>query len=427
VYFAGARGFGSSADTAKAGHSMFETLRTVLRFRELELDPVARRLRGVADIGDLRRIARRRLPRGVFDYIDGGAEDEVTLARNTAAFRELEFRPRVLRDVGVIDTTTQLLGRTLPVPLVLAPTGFTRIVCPEGELAVARAAANADLPYTLSTMSTRSIEEVAAVSHGPKWFQVYVWKDRELVQSMLDRAKVSGYEAIVITVDTAVLGRRERDVRRGFTLPPRLGLSTLFDGLVHPAWTWAFARSEPIVFANVVGGAVDDGRDPVSLSEYIGTQFDPSLSWNDVAWFRSRWDGPIVLKGIQSVDDARLAVDNGVDAIAISNHGGRQLDGAPAPIDLVAPVAEAVGGSVEIICDGGVRRGSDIAKALALGATACMVGRPYLYGLAAGGERGVTAVIDHLAEGFARTMSLLGARDVGSLTPELVHRPRSAE
>jgi L-lactate dehydrogenase (cytochrome) len=403
---------------------MFDTLRTVLRFRELELDPVERRLRGVADIGDLRRIARRRLPRGVFDYIDGGADDEVTLERNTAAFRELEFRPRVLRDVGVIDTTTQLLGRTLPLPLVLAPTGFTRIVCPEGELAVARAAANADVPYTLSTLSTRSIEEVAAVSRGAKWFQVYVWKDRELMHSMLDRAKVSGYEAIVITVDTAMLGRRERDVRRGFTLPPQLGLSTLFDGVVHPAWTWAFARSEPIVFANVVGGAVDDGSDPVSLSEYIGAQFDPSLSWNDVAWFRSRWNGPIVLKGVQSVDDARLAVDAGVDAIALSNHGGRQLDGAPAPIDLVAPVAEAVGGSIEIICDGGVRRGSDIAKALALGATACMVGRPYLYGLAAGGERGVSAVIGQLADGLARTMALVGARDVGSLTPALVHRPR---
>ena len=401
---------------------MFETLRTVLRFRKLELDPVERRLRGAADIGDLRRIARRRLPRGVFDYIDGGAEDEVTLARNTAAFRELEFRPRVLRDVGVIDTTTQLLGRTLPVPLVLAPTGFTRIVCPEGELAVARAAANADLPYTLSTMSTRSIEEVAAVSPGPKWFQVYVWKDRDLVQSMLDRAKVSGYEAIVITVDAAVLGRRERDVRRGFTLPPQLGPSTLLDGIVHPAWTWAFARSEPIMFANVVGAAVDDGSDPVSLSEHFGTQFDPSLSWNDIAWFRSRWNGPIVLKGVQSVDDARLAVDAGVDAIALSNHGGRQLDCSPAPIDLVAPVAEAVGGSIEIICDGGVRRGSDIAKALALGATACMVGRPYLYGLAAGGERGVTAVIGQLADGFARTMALVGARDVASLTPALVHR-----
>src|SRR6478736_6122445 len=203
---------------------MFETLRTVLRFRELELDPVERRLRAVADIDDLRRIARRRLPRGVFDYIDGGAEDEVTLRRNTAAFRELEFRPRVLRDVGVIDTTTQLLGRTLPVPLVLAPTGFTRIVCPEGELAVARAAAKADLPYTLSTMSTRSIEEVAAVTRGPTWFQVYVWRDRELMEDMVDRAAEHGYEALVLTVDTTMLGRRERDVRHGFTLPPKIGL-----------------------------------------------------------------------------------------------------------------------------------------------------------------------------------------------------------
>lgn len=401
---------------------MFENLQAVLRFRKLELDPVERRLRNAADIGDLRRIARRRLPGGVFDYIDGGAEDEVTLARNTAAFTELEFRPRVLRDVGVVDTTTTLLGRPLPVPLVLAPTGFTRIVCPDGELAVARAAAKADLPYTLSTLSTRSIEEVAEVSLGPKWFQVYVWKDRELMASMLDRAKASGYEAIVVTVDTAVLGRRERDVRRGFTLPPQLGPSTLVDGVLHPAWTWAFARAEPIVFANVAGSAVDDGSDPVSLSEYIGRQFDPSLSWSDIEWFRSRWDGPVVLKGVQSVEDARLAVDAGVDAIALSNHGGRQLDGAPAPIDLVAPVVDAVGGSIEVICDGGVRRGSDIAKALALGATACMIGRPYLYGLAAGGERGVTAVVDHLAGGFARTMALVGARAVGDLTPDLVHR-----
>lgn len=403
---------------------MFETLRTVLRFRELELDPVERRLRDVADIEDLRRIARRRLPRGVFDYVDGGAEGEVTLRRNTAAFQELEFRPRVLRDVGVVDTTTRLLGRTLPMPLVLAPTGFTRMVCPAGELAVARAAAAAGVPYTLSTLSTRSIEEVAAASDGPTWFQVYVWKDRGLTQAMLDRAKASGFEAIVVTVDTAVLGRRERDVRRGFTLPPKLGMSTLLDGVVHPSWTWAFARSEPIVFANVVGAVAADGADPVSLADYIGAQFDPSLSWQDIEWFRARWDGSIVVKGIQSVDDARLAVDAGVDAIALSNHGGRQLDGAPAPIDLVAPVAEAVGGSIEILCDGGVRRGSDIIKAVALGATACMVGRPYLYGLAAGGERGVAAVIGQLADGCRRTMALVGARDVGGLTPELVHRPR---
>ena len=399
---------------------MLDTLRSVLRFQRFELDPVARRLSRAASVDDLRRIARRRLPGGVFDYIDGAAEDEVTLARNTAAFRRLEFRPRVLRNVAQIRTETTLLGKPLPFPLVLAPTGFSRIADPQGELAVARAAARAGLPYTLSTLSTRSIEDVAAVSQGRLWFQVYVWRDRDLVQEMLERAASAGYEAIVITVDTAVLGRRERDVRRGFTLPPKLGLDTLIDGALHPAWTWNFLRAEPIAFANVVGRSVGDGSTPVSLSEYINTQFDPSLSWEDIDWFRRMWDGPIVLKGVQSVEDARLAADAGVEAIALSNHGGRQLDAAPPPLELVAPVADAVGDRVEIICDGGIRRGSDIVKALALGARACMAGRAYLYGLAAGGERGVDWVIDHLDEGMQRTMGLIGASHVDQLGPELV-------
>jgi L-lactate dehydrogenase (cytochrome) len=392
----------------------------VLRFRSFERDPVARRLSRAASVEDLRRIARRRLPGGVFDYIDGAAEDELTLERNSAAFHNLEFRPRVLRDVAEIRTDTTLLGRPLPFPLVLAPTGFSRIADPQGELAVARAAARAELPYTLSTLSTRSIEEVAAVSAGPLWFQVYVWRDRGLVKEMLERAAATGYEAIVITVDTPLLGRRERDVRRGFTLPPKLGLDTLLDGALHPGWTWSFLRAEPIAFANVVGRSVGDGSDPVSLADYINSQFDPGLSWDDIAWFRSVWDGPIVLKGVQSVEDARHAADEGVEAIALSNHGGRQLDGAPPPLELVAPVAEAVGDRVEILCDGGIRRGSDIVKAVALGARACMTGRAYLYGLAAGGERGVDWVIDHLREGTQRTMGLLGAADVGQLGPELV-------
>jgi L-lactate dehydrogenase (cytochrome) len=244
---------------------------------------------------------------------------------------------------------------------------------------------------------------------------------------MLDRAQGCGYETIVITVDTAVLGRRERDVRRGFSLPPKIGLATLLDGAVHPAWTWAFVRAEPIAFANVVGlrsgGArVGDGRDPVSLADYINTQFDPSLSWRDIEWFRARWPGKVVLKGIQSVADARLAADAGVDAIALSNHGGRQLDGAPPPIELVAPVADAVGGRVAIICDGGVRRGSDVVKAIALGADACMIGRAYLYGLGAAGERGVDHVLRLLDEGMRRTMTLVGARSLADLTPALVGR-----
>jgi L-lactate dehydrogenase (cytochrome) len=404
---------------------VIETLRSVLRFRRLELDPVARRLARAASVADLRAIARRRLPRGVFDYIDGGAEDERTMAANAAAFAAVTFRPRVLRDVGEVDPSTTLLGRPLPLPLVLAPTGFTRIADPDGELAVARAAARAGLPYTLSTLSTRSIEEVAAAGAGPKWFQVYVWRDRGLVKEMIGRAATAGYEALVLTVDTAVLGRRERDVRRGFSLPPKIGLSTLVDGALHPGWTWRFLRSDPIRFANVRDAAsVGDGSTAVTLSEYVNTQFDPGLSWRDVEWMRSVWAGPLIIKGVQTVDDARLAADAGVEAIALSNHGGRQLDSAPATLDLVAPVADAVGDRLEIICDGGVRRGSDIVKAVALGARACMAGRAYLYGLGAAGERGVDHVLGLLDADVRRTMALVGASSVAELGRELVELPR---
>ena len=376
-------------------------------------------------MADLRRIAKRRLPRGVFDYIDGGAEDERSLVNNSAAFARLEFRPRILRSVGQVDPSTTVLGRPVPIPLVLAPVGFTRVADPQGELAVARAAARAGLPYTLSTLATRSIEEVAAVSDGRRWFQVYAWRDRGLVKEMIDRSADAGYEALVLTVDTAVLGRRERDVRRGFEMPPKLGIGTLLDGAVHPGWTWSFVRADPIRFANVAGRGGDgpgDGSDPVSLSAYVNSQFDPDLSWSDVEWLRSVWSGPIVIKGVQCVADAVLAADHGVDAVALSNHGGRQLDSAPAPIDLVAPVAQALGGRIEIICDGGVRRGSDIVKAVALGATVCMAGRAYAYGLGAAGERGVDHALGLLDGDVRRTMALIGASTVADLTPELVAR-----
>jgi L-lactate dehydrogenase (cytochrome) len=406
---------------------MIKTLRSVLRFRKVSFDRTANRLARAASSDDLRAIAKRRLPKGVFDYIDGAAEDERTLRSNSEAYAKVTFRPRVLRDVSSVDPSTTLLGKTIPLPLVLAPTGFTRIADPQGELAVARAAARVKVPYTLSTLSTRSIEEVAAVSDGPKWFQVYVWRDRGLVKEMISRAKASGYEALVLTVDTAVLGRRERDVRRGFTLPPKIGLDTLFDGARHPSWTWRFVRSEPIKFANVVGTSdVGDGSSAVSLAEYMNSQFDPSLSWTDVEWMRSVWDGPIVIKGIQTVDDAVIAADAGADAIALSNHGGRQLDSAPATLDLVAPVADAVrakGSSMEIIADGGIRRGSDIVKAVALGATACMAGRAYLYGLGAGGERGVDHVLASLDAGVRRTMALIGVPTVRELSRDHVCLP----
>lgn len=404
---------------------ILDTLRSVIRFKPIETDRIERRLAHAASVQDLRRIAKRRLPGGVFDYIDGGAEDERTLTANSAAFAAVGFRPRVLRGIDRIDTSATLLGRPLAYPLVLAPTGFTRIADPDGELAVARAAARAGLPYTLSTLSTRSIEEVRAVSDGRLWFQVYAWRERSIIEEMIERAAAAHYEALVLTVDTAVLGRRERDVRRGFSLPPTIGPGTIVDGALHPGWTWSFVRSEPIRFANVVGSGAGDGASPVNLSDYINTQFDPSLSWADIDWLRSVWDGPIVVKGIQTVADAVLVAERGVDAIALSNHGGRQLDGAPAPFDLVAPVADAVGDRTEIICDGGVRRGSDILKAVAAGATAAMAGRAYLYGLGAAGERGVDRVLDWFGADVTRTMSLVGARDITELGPELLRFPAS--
>jgi len=400
---------------------VWETFRSVVRFRAPELDPVSRRLARAASVDDLRRIARRRLPRGVFDYIDGGAEDERTLAANSADFSRIGFRPNVLRDVSQIDTSTTLFGAPASMPLMLAPTGFGRIANSQGELAVARAARRAEIPYSLSTMATRSIEEVAAVAPGgDHWFQVYTWKDRGLVKAMVERAAAAGYRGLWLTVDTALLGRRERDVRRGFTIPPKVGPGTIVDGIVHPGWTVDFLRNEPIVFANVVGLNDEDGSDPVSLAEHMMRQFDQALSWADVDWLRSIWDGPLVLKGVQTVDDAVRAADAGVDGVALSNHGGRQLDDAPTAISLVEPVANAVGDRLTIVCDGGIRRGSDIAKAIALGAHACSIGRPYLYALGAGGERGVDFVIEHLRDGLVRTMALCGRTEISGLDRSLV-------
>ena len=399
---------------------LIETLRSVLQFEPIELDPIKRRLRRAASVADLRRLARRRLPRGVFDYIDGGAEDERTLADNTRAFARLTFKPRVLRDVAEVDTRTTILGQEVPLPLALSPTGFNRIADPAGELAVARSADRAGLPYSLSTLGTRSIEEISSVSAGRKWFQVYVWNDRGLVKEMIARAEDANFEALILTVDTAVQGRRERDVRHGFTLPPKLGLDTLVDGMLHPGWTWDFVRAEPIRFANVVGRGVSDGTEAVELADLMNNQFDSTVGWEDVDWLRSVWDGPLVVKGIQTVEDAVIAAARGIDAIALSNHGGRQLDSSPAPIDLVAPVTDAVDDRIEVYCDGGVRRGSDIVKAVALGARACTIGRAYLYGLGAAGERGVDHVLAMLDADVRRTMALLGVRTVADLSREYV-------
>ena len=400
---------------------MFSTLRSVVRFRRYERDRTLRKLSKAADVGDLRTMAKKRMPAGCFDYIDGAAQDEVTAVNNVSSFKNYYFRPRVLRDVAAISTTTTLLGGQIPFPVMIAPTGFDRIAHSQGELAVARAAKRAGIPYSLSTMGTRSIEEVAEVNDGRKWFQVYVWRDKPLLKEMLERAAASGYEGIMITVDTAVLGRRERDVRRGFSLPPKVGLDTIIDGIRHPRWTSDFLRAEPIQFANVKGSsAVGDGSTPVTLSDYINSQFDPALSWSDIEWFRDNWPGMIMIKGVQTVEDAEIAADMKLDGVILSNHGGRQLDYAPSPIDLVAPVADAVGDRTAVICDGGVRRGSDIVKAVAMGADACMIGRAYFYALGAAGERGVDWVLEFLRAGVEHTMALSGGGSIDDLNSDLI-------
>jgi len=403
---------------------MFKTIRSVVRLRKFEFNGTKRRLAKVGNVDDLRLLAKRRLPGGVFDYFDGAAEDEVTKVENSSAFSKVELRPRVLVDVSSIDTSTTIMGRPVPFPIALSPTGFTRIAHPDGELAVARVAGAVNLPYTLSTLGTRSIEEVAKVATGPLWYQLYVWKDRGLSRELVERARDNGYKAIMLTVDTPVFGRRERDVRRGFTLPPKIGLETFVDGILHPKWTWDFVRSEPITFSAVAGRKSVDGSTAVTLSDYVNSQFDPTLSWKDLDWIREVSGLPLMLKGIQSVEDAKLAVELGVDAIALSNHGGRQYDGAPAPVALLPRVVDAVGDSIEVLVDGGVRRGSDVVKACALGARAVMFGRPYLYGLGAGGEMGVRWAIDHITSGVTRTMGLIGETSITKLSPGVVTRVR---
>ena len=403
---------------------MLKSVRSVVQLRKFEFSKTTRLLNACGDLDDLRAIAKKRLPGGVFDYFDGAAEDEVTKVENSKAFANVELRPRILRDVSKVDTSTTIMGQQVPFPIALSPTGFTRIAHPQGELAVARVAGKFGLPFTLSTLGTRSIEEVAAVATGPLWYQLYVWKDRGLSRELVQRAKAAGYKSIMLTVDTPVFGRRERDVRRGFTLPPKIGLETFIDGIRHPKWTFDFVRNEPITFSAVAGRSDVDGSRAITLADYVNSQFDPTLSWKDLAWIREESGLPIMLKGIQSVEDALVAAEMGVNAIALSNHGGRQYDGSPAPIALLPEVMQSVGDRIEVLVDGGVRRGSDVVKACALGARGVMFGRPYLYGLGAAGEPGVQWALDHITQGVTRTMALIGETSIANMSDGVVKRVR---
>ena len=391
-------------------------LAPLVRPRPFVLDPVDRRLSRAHTVGDLRELAQRRTPRSVFDYVDGAAEDELSLRRAREAYARVEFRPRVLRDVSAVDTRAEVLGRTSRLPLVLAPTGFTRMMHHEGEVAVARAAAAAGAPYALSTMGTTSIEDVAAQGGRP-WFQLYLWKDREASSRLVERARRAGCDTLVLTVDTPVAGARRRDVRNGLTIPPTLTARTLADMARHPSWWGNLLTTSPLEFASLRSW---DG----TVAELVAHMFDPAAGLADLAWLRQQWPGRLVVKGVQDVADARLVVDEaGADGVVVSNHGGRQLDRAPTPLELLPAVVDAVGDRADVLVDTGITSGADVAAAVALGATACMVGRAYLYGLMAGGERGVARSLEVLETELVRTLQLLGAADLSEARGRAVLRP----
>lgn len=375
------------------------------------------------NIATLRAQAARRLPLPIFEYIDGGAEDEVALRRSTSAFDRYEFTPTALVDVSSIDRSVSIFGRRIPWPLMLSPTGLTRLFHPEAELAVARAASAANLPYCLSTLGTTTIEELAAASQGPKLFQIYLFKDRGLSREFVARARDASYDGLVLTVDTLVAGKRERDIVNGLSLPPRLTPKSFVDFMLRPRWSLPALFGRKFDFVNVAHRVTAMDGGPTSLAKYVNGQFDRSVTWRDVEWLAAEWGGRFAVKGIVTPEDARSAGESGADTVMVSCHGGRQLDTTIPPIDAIAPIADAVGGRLTIICDGGIRRGAHIAKALALGANACSIGRPYLYGLAAGGERGVAQALHILHEEFERAMILLGAASVSDLDRRYLRTP----
>jgi L-lactate dehydrogenase (cytochrome) len=384
-----------------------------------------RKLAAALTIEDLRTLAKHRTLRAAFDYADGAAEGETSLARARQAFQDIVFHPQVLRDVSVVDTGVQVLGGRSALPFGIAPTGFTRLMRTEGERAGATAAGAAGIPFSLSTLGTASIEEVAAANPaGRNWFQLYMWKDRDRSLELVQRAADAGFDTLLVTVDVPVSGARLRDRRNGMTIPPRLKLGTALDAIRRPGWWFDFVTTEPLAFASF-------DRWEGTVAELLDTMFDPTLDDEDLVWVRERWPGKLVVKGIQTLEDARRVAALGVDAITLSNHGGRQLDRAPVPFHLLPDVAREVGRDVEVHLDTGIMNGADIVASIALGARFTLVGRAYLYGLMAGGRAGVDRTIAILAEEITRTMKLLGARSLAELEPahvtqleRLAPRPR---
>tara|TARA_R110002072_G_scaffold86774_25_gene195976 strand:- start:18404 stop:19552 length:1149 start_codon:yes stop_codon:yes gene_type:complete len=370
------------------------------------------------NIEDFRRLARKRLPWPVFDYIDGAADDELTKARNTSAFEDVDLVPDVLAGVGTIDTSCTLMGRRSALPLMLSPTALQRAFHRDGERAVARAADRFGVWFGISSLATHSIEEVAALTAGPKLFQLYVHKDNGLNAAMIERCQASGFDALALTVDTIVSGKRERCLRSGFTTPPRFSASSLWSYATRPRWTAGYVFGPKFRLPNLDGHVVEGTGKPVSIQDYFNTMLDTGMDWDTAARIRQDWGGTFCLKGIMSAGDARRAVEIGADAIMVSNHGGRQLDGSRAPFDQLREIVDAVGGEIEIICDGGVRRGTHVLKSLCSGATAASGGRLYLYALAAAGQEGVERALAILQDEIERGMRLMGVTGSDQLTPD---------
>ncbi|KAM9864482.1 putative L-lactate dehydrogenase [Leucobacter aridicollis] len=383
----------------------------LMKFKKPELNGKKRRLDGALTIYDLQRIAKRRTPKAAFDYTDGSAEGELSLSRARQAFEDIEFHPSILRDVSMVDTRAQIFGGESAMPFGIAPTGFTRLMQTEGEIAGAGAAAAAGIPFTLSTLGTTSIEDVKATNpNGRNWFQLYVMRQREISYGLVERAAAAGFDTLMFTVDTPVAGARLRDARNGFSIPPQLSLGTIANAIPRPWWWWDFLTTQKLEFASLssTGGTV---------GELLDSAMDPSISFEDLDVIRSMWPGKLVVKGVQNLEDSKKLVDLGVDGIILSNHGGRQLDRAPIPFHLLPEVAREVGHHTEIAIDTGIMNGADIVASIAMGAKFTLVGRAYLYGLMAGGREGVDRMIAILSDQIVRTMKLLEVKTLEELTP----------
>jgi L-lactate dehydrogenase (cytochrome) len=389
-------------------------LAPLMQFKKPTLSAKKRRLDSALTIYDLRDIAKRRTPTAAFDYTDGSAEAELSLARARQAFEDIQFNPAILRDVSHVDTSREVLGGPVAQPFGIAPTGFTRMMQTEGEIAGASAAAAAGIPFSLSTMGTASIEDVKAANpNGRNWFQLYMWKDRDRSMALVERAAKAGFDTLLVTVDVPVAGARLRDARNGMTIPPSLTPKTVINAIPRPAWWINFLTTEPLAFASL-------DRWSGTVAALLDSMFDPTVTFEDLAWIKDQWPGKLVVKGVQNIEDARKLASMGVDGIILSNHGGRQLDRAPIPFHLLPDVAREVGADTEVLLDTGIMSGADIVASVALGARFTLVGRAYLYGLMAGGREGVDKAINILSTQIARTMRLLGVATLDELNPSHV-------